>query len=129
MPVTVEPLPAFRDPRGSVCEPLAPEALPCQRNVHLVLSVPGAIRGNHLHRHGTEVMVVHGPALVRYREGSRVVDHTVAEGDIVRFVFPPGVAHAVQNTGRVPQLIVSFNTAAHDPAAPDVVREVLISPS
>lgn len=50
----------------------------------------------------------------------------VADGAAVRFTIPPGVPHAVLNTGSAPGLVVSFDSEAHDPAAPDVVREPLI---
>lgn len=56
-----------RDARGVVFEPLASAQLGAQRNVHVVLSAPGAIRGNHFHRVLHEVTVVMGPARVAWR--------------------------------------------------------------
>lgn len=126
--VVVEPIAYPRDPRGFVVEPLRPDEFAAQRNAHLVVTEPGAIRGNHYHRHGHEVALVLGPALVRYRDGDTVRDRVVAPGEAVRFVFPAGVAHAIQNPGPAPQVILSFNTEAHDPAHPDVVRDILIEP-
>lgn len=124
--VTVETVQYPTDARGLVLEPLGPDEFPAQRNAHLVLSVPGAVRGNHFHRIGTEVAVVLGPALVRYRDGSGLHEHSLEAGQAVRYVFPPGVPHAMLNTGTSPMIILSFNTEPHDPARPDVVREVLI---
>ena len=126
--VTIEEIPVHRDSRGWVFEPLEPAALPDQRNVHLGLSEPGAVRGNHYHVQGTEVVVVIGPVLVRYREGSRVRDIAVPEGKAFRFTFPPGVPHAIQNTGSYPSPIIAFNSELHDRANPDVAGEILISP-
>jgi UDP-2-acetamido-2,6-beta-L-arabino-hexul-4-ose reductase len=91
-----------------------------------VITRPGGIRGNHYHRVGHEVALVLGPALVRYRDGEAVVDRPVAPGEAVRFTFPAGVAHAIQNTGDAPMIALSFNTEVHDRARPDVVRDVLI---
>ena len=54
-----------RDARGLVFEPIGVEAIAGQRNVHVALTEPGGIRGNHLHQHATEITVVLGPALVR----------------------------------------------------------------
>jgi UDP-2-acetamido-2,6-beta-L-arabino-hexul-4-ose reductase len=124
--VTVEPIAYPTDHRGWVLEPLAPEGFPAQKNAHLVITLPGCVRGNHYHLQGTEVSVVVGPALVRYRDGEALRDREVAPGEAVRFVFPPRVAHAMKNTGTEPQVIISFNTAAHDRTRPDVVRDVLI---
>lgn len=107
-------------------EPLAAGAFAEQRNVHVVLTEPGATRGNHRHLRGTEILTVTGPALVRTREDGEVVDTEVPAGEAYRFTIPPGVAHAVRNTGTAPIVLVSFNTEAHDPENPDVVRDVLI---
>lgn len=120
------PVAMHRDHRGWVFEPVRPNEFPAQRNAHLVLSEPGTVRGNHYHLVGTEVMVVVGPALVRYREAGAIRDVAVPDGEAYRFVFPPRVAHAIQNTGDRPQIAVAFNTMEHDRERPDVVRDVLI---
>ncbi|MFO0908864.1 MAG: cupin domain-containing protein [Isosphaeraceae bacterium] len=127
--VVVESIVYPTDQRGLVVEPLRPEEFALQRNAHLVLTEPGAIRGNHYHQHGTEVALVLGPALVRYRDGEAIVDREVARGEAVRFTFPAGVAHAMKNPGDTPMFILSFNTEVHDPGRPDVVRDILIDPS
>jgi UDP-2-acetamido-2,6-beta-L-arabino-hexul-4-ose reductase len=124
--VTVEPLTVHGDARGSVFEPLGADALRGQRNVHVVVTEPGAVRGNHLHRCGTETLVIQGPALFRCREEGEVVDTEVPAGAVFRFTIPPGVAHALKNTGTAPTVAVSFVTEPHDPAAPDVVPVVLL---
>lgn len=124
--VEVEVLRVARDSRGWVAEPLAPRDFPEQRNVHLVVSAPGTIRGNHLHPRGSEVLTVAGPALVRTRAAGETTDTEVPAGAVYRFRIPPGVAHAVKNLGDAPSVLVGFNSVAHDPAAPDVVREVIL---
>jgi len=124
--ITIEPVSFPTDARGLVLEPIGPDALPLQSNVHLVLTGPGCVRGNHYHERGTEVSVVLGPALVRYRDGGQVRDVHVPEGRAYRFTIPPGVAHAIRNTGTGSMVVVAFNSEVHDPARPDVVRDVLI---
>ena len=126
---SAEPRAFPTDARGLVVEPLKAHEFAAQRNAHLVLTVPGAIRGNHYHRRGSEVSLVLGPALVRVRDADGLRDHHVGDGQAVRFDFPPGVPHAILNTGDTPLVVISFNTEPHDPAHPDVVREVLIEPS
>ena len=123
---TVEPVRHHADPRGVVLEPIGPDDLPHQRNVHLATTAPGAVRGNHYHERGTEILVVIGPALARLREEGRVRDVEVPAGEAYRFVMPPRVSHAFRNTGSSPMVLVAFNTVEHDPAAPDLVRDVLI---
>lgn len=123
-----EPVAVHADARGIVLEPATPGMLPAQRNVHLVTTAPGAVRGNHYHARGTEVAVVVGPALVRLRENDVVHDVEVPAGAAWRFTIPPRVSHAFQNTGDRPMVLVAFNTVEHDPANPDVFRDVLIEP-
>ena len=118
-----------RDARGCVFEPLNGDELVAQSNVHVAITEPGAVRGNHRHARGTEVLTLIGPALVRTRVDGVLRDTHVAADEVVRFTFPPGVAHAVQNTSDRPQVLVSFNTVAHDPAEPDVIGDVLIATS
>jgi UDP-2-acetamido-2,6-beta-L-arabino-hexul-4-ose reductase len=126
--VTIERLTFPTDARGLVLEPIGPDDLPHQRNVHVVVTLPGHVRGNHYHRLGREIAVVFGPALFRYRDGREVRDLDIAEGEAYRVTIPVGVAHAIKNTGSLPATSVAFNTVAHDPANPDVVRDVLIEP-
>jgi UDP-2-acetamido-2,6-beta-L-arabino-hexul-4-ose reductase len=128
MPVEIEKIEVYSDYRGIVFEPLEAEKLADQGNVHVVVSRPGAVRGNHVHRRGTETVTVVGPALVRYREDGAERDVDIPAGEAFRFVFPPGVAHAIRNTGDQPGLLVAFGSLAHDPQHPDTAAEVLIRP-
>lgn len=127
--VEIETLAAHRDVRGFLYEPLNAAQLRRYRNVHVVVSEPGAIRGNHRHVTGTETTTLAGPALVRYRCGAEVCDVVVPAGEVWRFRFPPGVAHAFRNDDVKPAVLVSFNTVEHDPASPDTVSDLLIDPT
>jgi UDP-2-acetamido-2,6-beta-L-arabino-hexul-4-ose reductase len=126
------PLHQSRDARGVVFEPLDAAALAMQRNVHVVLSAPGAVRGNHYHRAQHEVTVVVGPARVAWRVAAsatapiETVD--VPAGAAWRFEFPPGITHAFENTGRETQVLVAFASQPHDPANPDTFRDPLLEP-
>jgi UDP-2-acetamido-2,6-beta-L-arabino-hexul-4-ose reductase len=126
--VTIEPLATAADARGFVLEPIGPDDLPHQQNVHMVFTEPGHVRGNHHHQRGREVTVVLGPALFRYRDGATVRDVDIPPGSAYRITIPPGVAHAFQNPGPGRMVLIGFNTEPHDPARPDVVRDVLIGP-
>jgi dTDP-4-dehydrorhamnose 3,5-epimerase-like enzyme len=124
--VRIDILTCHRDPRGAVFEPLSAEDIAKYRNVHVVITEPGAVRGNHRHERGCEITSVVGPVLVRYREAGVVRDVEVPAGEAWRFAFPAGVAHAFKNTGQQPFMLVSFNTEQHDQAVPNAVRDVLI---
>jgi UDP-2-acetamido-2,6-beta-L-arabino-hexul-4-ose reductase len=128
MLVKIDHIQTSADARGAVFEPLDEAELSRQRNVHVVLTRPGAVRGNHYHRSGTEVIVVHGCCLARFRKGEELCDTTVGENETVRFYIPHGVSHAFKNTGSGISVMVACNTVAHDPVNPDVTRDVLIEP-
>lgn len=116
----------FSDRRGFVFEPLAGEGLAIQKNAHVVVTRPGAVRGNHYHLKGTETLVICGPALVRVRQDNTLQDFSIQRNAISRLIIPPGIAHAVKNTGDTDCLLVAFNTEPHDPDEPDLVLDILI---
>jgi dTDP-4-dehydrorhamnose 3,5-epimerase-like enzyme len=124
--VKIERLRRAEDQRGYVYEPLDAIGLSVQRNVHVVLTQPGEIRGNHFHDTGTEVSAVSGPARVRIKQDAALSTHDIPEGETWRFTFPPRVTHAFQNTGVGPLIIVSFNTLPHDPNDPNTTRDVIL---
>lgn len=122
----IEPLATHRDVRGSLFEPLNEAELGRQKNVHVVMSEAGAVRGNHFHRESTEMTAVQGPCLVRLKEAGAIRDVEVPPGETWRFTIPAGVVHAFRNTGAGPMVLVSFNSSVHDPANPDTVREIIL---
>lgn len=126
MKVSYERLKIISDSRGLVFEPLMVHHFPDQRNAHIVLSMPGVIRGNHYHTRGIETIAVLGPALVRFREKDETKNVEIPPGQAYRFVFPPGVPHAIKNLAHGPNILMATNTVEHDPRNPDSERAVLI---
>jgi dTDP-4-dehydrorhamnose 3,5-epimerase-like enzyme len=122
----IEVLKAFVDGRGSLFEPLDARELAAQRNVHVVVTVPGETRGNHWHRDSVEITAVIGPCCVRLKEAGGIRDVQVPAGETWRFTIPAGVVHAYRNTGSAPMVLVSFNSRVHDPQNPDTVRETIL---
>ena len=126
MPFEIERLLMHTDTRGVVFEPLGTEMIASQRNAHVVISQPGVVRGNHCHRHGTEIIAVMGPALVRIRDVGELRDIEVPDQEVYRLILPPQVSHAIKNTGDRPKVLIAFNTCEHDPDNPDTVQDILI---
>jgi dTDP-4-dehydrorhamnose 3,5-epimerase-like enzyme len=126
MPVSYEPLTLITDHRGFVIELLNSEKLAFQRNAHIVISLPGVARGNHYHGKGKETITVFGPSLVRFRENDKTTAVVIPEKEVWRFVFPPGVSHAIKNLGEEANILVAFNTIEHDPENPDTKADLLI---
>jgi dTDP-4-dehydrorhamnose 3,5-epimerase-like enzyme len=126
MPVSYERLTVLTDQRGLVLELLAVEDFVSQRNAHIVVSLPGIVRGNHYHTKGLETITILGPSLVRIRDQGKIEEVIVPDKEAYRFIFLPGVSHAIKNLSREANILVAFNTLEHDPADPDTHRDLLI---
>jgi dTDP-4-dehydrorhamnose 3,5-epimerase-like enzyme len=124
--VTVQPVKTHRDARGSVFEPLNDAELAGQKNVHIVLTQPNEVRGNHAHRAAVEITSVVGPCLIRLKEAGEIRDLEVPAGETWRITIPPGVVHAFRNTGDSVMVLVSFSTLLHDPTGTDTLREHIL---
>jgi len=127
MSIHYEALGVIEDGRGHVFEPIKEESLCEQKNIHVVLSGPGVIRGNHCHEKGTETMAVMGPALVAVRDHGDIQEIDVPPGAVYRFIFPPGQSHAVKNLSGEMNVLVAFNTVVHDRQHPDTTADVLLT--
>ena len=126
MKVKIDRLQTHSDLRGIVFEPIDKESIYAQMNSHVVISEPDVIRGNHYHLRGTETLAVVGPALLRFKEGDEIYDVEVPSQQVYKFVIPPKVAHAIKNTGKKDNILIAFNTIAHNSKKPDVISEILI---
>jgi dTDP-4-dehydrorhamnose 3,5-epimerase-like enzyme len=124
--VRLDGVKTHRDARGALFEPLSDDELRLQRNVHVVLTEPKEVRGNHVHASATETTTVVGPCLVRLKEEGVVRDIEIPAGEIRRLTIPPGVVHAFRNTGDSPMVLVSFSTNLHDPNGSDTRRETIL---
>ncbi|HMK87949.1 MAG TPA: cupin domain-containing protein [Steroidobacteraceae bacterium] len=122
----IDPVRTHRDARGAVFEPLDDTELAAQKNVHVVLTQPNEVRGNHVHQTATEIATVVGPCLVRLKEAGAIRDVEVPAGETWRLTIPPGVAHAFRNTGDSVMVLVCFSTRLHDPSGGDTRREQIL---
>jgi dTDP-4-dehydrorhamnose 3,5-epimerase-like enzyme len=122
--VIVQSVKTHRDARGALFEPLTDTQLAVQKNVHVVLTAPNEVRGNHMHHTAVETTSLVGPCLIRLKEAGIIRDIDVPAGEIWRLTIPPGVVHAFRNTGDSTMVLVSFSTHVHDPG--DTVREQIL---
>jgi len=127
MKVKIDQLNSHSDMRGIVFEPIEKESIYAQKNSHVVISEPNVIRGNHYHLYGTETIAVVGPALLRFKEGDDIYDFEIPPKQVYKFVVPPKVAHAIKNLGEKDNILIAFNTVAHNSKKPDVISEILMN--
>jgi UDP-2-acetamido-2,6-beta-L-arabino-hexul-4-ose reductase len=126
MKVKIDQLKIHLDLRGIVFEPIENDKLNSQQNIHIVISEPGAVRGNHYHLRGTETIAVVGPALIRLKENDELYDIDVPSEQVYKFIIPPKVSHAIKNIGDKSNILIAFNTVRHNPNHPDVISNLLI---
>src|ERR1700737_4348509 len=96
--VVVQSVKTHRDARGSLFEPLSDAELAGQKNVHVVLTQPNEVRGNHVHQTAVETTSVVGPCLIRLKENGSIRDLEVPAGEARRLTITPGVVPALRHT-------------------------------
>jgi UDP-2-acetamido-2,6-beta-L-arabino-hexul-4-ose reductase len=97
-------------------------------SLHTVSLEPGSIRGNHVHPRVTEwLLFCGGPFLVVWQdEGAEVVRQKQITDQQTFLVIPPGVKHAVKNTGNTLLYLVAFRSRADGPEEPETMATLLI---
>lgn len=91
------------------------EALPVDRSeigdLHVVSLRPGAVRGNHVHRRGTEwLLVCGGPVVAAWRADGGEVGRMEIPGEAPSLLeIPAGSPHAVKNVADHVIHLVAFN--------------------
>ncbi|MFW6012232.1 MAG: hypothetical protein ACOC92_00810 [bacterium] len=123
-PLTVSRLEDRDDGRGFAFYP-PPEALEWLgpvREVHLVAARPGTIRGNHVHDHRRELILVRaaGPWELAWRPpGGDTARRTFREPGAVLLAVEPGTPHAIKNLGDEELTILSCSSGQYHPDDPD----------
>jgi dTDP-4-dehydrorhamnose 3,5-epimerase-like enzyme len=103
------------------CEPLG--------HAHLASLEPGAIRGNHVHSGAAEFVLAWGGRVeIAWEEDGRLVSEEVGGDDLIVFEIPPGVAHAVTNTGDTTAYLIAYYFGAPKEGWPKTERKAITSP-
>jgi dTDP-4-dehydrorhamnose 3,5-epimerase-like enzyme len=126
MKIKKEKIEIKQDKRGIVFNPIQQEELVAQKNIHIVITLPGHIRGNHYHKKGTEKLIVYGSALIRIKDKGKIKDMIISQGQPTRITIPPGISHAIKNNGNKPQLLIAFHNKTYNPRFTDTFPDILI---
>ncbi|MBF0498184.1 MAG: cupin domain-containing protein [Deltaproteobacteria bacterium] len=121
----------YHDERGwalfpAQCTPLEFMAEADPRTIHFVCNLPNMVRGNHYHSLATEwLYFLNGTGLFYWQiEGDQTVSTMDIPGPGKVIKIPPGIRHALRNTGaeamyftaiksRVPDGMEDQNVSAH----------------
>lgn len=92
------------DPRGMAYFPWQTQEVrdpaSALHTFHLISTVPGQVRGNHLHPSYEEwLYVFHGQGTFRWETEAGEVKERLISGGRTMIRIPPGVAHALENPG------------------------------
>jgi dTDP-4-dehydrorhamnose 3,5-epimerase-like enzyme len=115
------------DERGWVTDPLvrSPDGKPLG-HAHLASLEPGAIRGNHVHSGAAEyVLVWGGSAEIAWEDDGRAAREAVSDSELAVFEIPPGVAHAVTNTGPKTVYLIAYYFGAPGDGWPETERRTI----
>ena len=124
-PVRIFRLANTGDGRGDsfVPPPECLEFVGAVRDMHLATIRPGAVRGNHYHRHHCEVIiVVHADRWSFHWDsgsGSEVQSETFSGAGAVMLQVEPLAGHAVRNDGQRELHLMSISNLPYDPQKPD----------
>ncbi|HET6179775.1 MAG TPA: hypothetical protein VFE61_22830 [Candidatus Sulfotelmatobacter sp.] len=98
------------------------------KDIHLALTKPGAIRGNHYHLRRREAILVQPGSrwsLHWDEEKGATAQHREFDGgSAVLVLIEPGASHAVRNDGAAELWLTAISSEAYDPAE-SVARKVV----
>lgn len=117
------------DVRGKLSEIIRSDEIKKQINqVYFTTTKPNAVRGNHVHKRKTEwFCVVQGEALLllRYPEGKQE-ELMLSSNKMMLIEIPPGVAHAIKNTGKSDMHLLSAVDEVYNPENSDTFPILLL---
>ncbi len=99
--------------------------------IYVTMAHPGQVRGNHYHNSATEwFCVVQGVGkLVTEDLATGVREEYILDAAAPHTVqVNPNVAHAIQNVGTEPMLLLAYADEPYDAAQPDEVRRIVVAP-
>ncbi len=115
------------DRRGLVFFPLQGRTCnieECCRTFHLVTINPGEVRGNHHHpAHVEWLYLFPGEGVVLWREEGGGCQEQRVSGHKTLIYIPPGVPHAVRNSGPRVLYLLAWREAAGQPAEAETVPD------
>ena len=132
MQLEIKELAMFSDKRGWLTEILNDKPDQTIENIHYSYSKPGAVRGNHYHKHSTEWLCVTcgSGRIVLEDNATKEKKELVVSGDSPVLVkIPPKITHSIENCASVPMHLLMIMNEKHSSTYTDTYPGHLISPT
>lgn len=98
-------------------------------HAHVAAILPGHVRGNHFHLERTETLVVTWEDTWELgwceQDSDIVQQRAFKERGAVALRIPPGVAHALANSGTRPLYLLALSDTPYSVERPDTVRRMV----
>lgn len=112
----------FSDKRGNLVENTNEDIMLSSRHFFVSKSVPGAIRGNHYHKHKQEYfIVIQGKCLIVVEDtvSKKREQIEVSDKDNLAILMEPGKAHAMKNIGENQLILLALVNEKLNKKQPD----------
>ena len=93
---------------------------------YIVSSIPGVVRGNHFHKRTTEwFCLIKGKGCLGLKKGEQVDFINLDDKNFKLIEIPPGIAHAIKNTGDEVMIFFAYADERFNPDDDDIHSEII----
>lgn len=110
------------DERGNLLANTREDIMHEVKHFFVSRSVPGAVRGNHYHKHKTEwFLIIQGTCEIKVKDMETEEEErlTISDNDSVLVSMVPGKAHAMKNIGDNELILLALVNEVLDKEDPD----------
>ena len=93
---------------------------------YIVSSIPGVVRGNHFHKRTTEwFCLIKGKGCLGLKKGEQVDFINLDDKNFKLIEIPPGIAHAIKNTGDEVMIFFAYADERFNPDDDDIHSKII----
>ena len=93
---------------------------------YVISSIPGVVRGNHFHKRTTEwFCLIKGKGCLGLKKGEQVDFIDLDDKNFKLIEIPPGIAHAIKNTGDDVMIFFAYADERFNPEDDDIHSEII----
>jgi len=93
---------------------------------YILSSIPGVVRGNHFHKRTTEwFCLIKGKGCLGLKKGEQVDFINLDDKNFKLIEIPPGISHAIKNTGDEIMIFFAYADERFNPDDDDIHSEII----